>query len=377
MTITIDTNFYGGAITLIEAKDPRNITLALRADTAAADIAQWFHFRLHGPARTEHTIRIINAGSSAYPGGWQDYRACVSGDGSNWFRTATSFDGQTLTIRHTPAQGVAEFAYFAPFTGEDTRRMLGRALRDPRSTIDVLGHSVEGQPIRRLTVREGEGSRKIVWLTARQHPGETQGGYFLEGFLARLLDASDPLARAALQVAEFHIVADINPDGTRAGNLRTNAAGANLNREWLAPSPQSSPEVACVRAAMEKTGATLVLDVHGDEALPYVFIVNPGDAPGYAGSPIEARLHAFQSNLKLANGDFQTEVNYPLSRPDHASTKKLTPWAIVNLGALAMTLEMPFKDNANRPDLAEGWSPARCRRLGFDMLSAMAGDLLA
>lgn len=377
MSILIDSNFYGGAITVIEAKDPRAITLALRADTAAPDIAQWFHFRLYGQPQTEHVIRIINAGKSAYPGGWTGYRACVSGDGLNWFRTATDYDGEVLTIRHTPAHGMAEFAYFAPYTGEDTRRLLGHALRDPRSRLDVLGQSVEGQPLQRLRVREGSGDRQPVWITARQHPGETQGGYFLEGFLARLLDASDPLARAVLQTAEFHIVADINPDGTRAGNLRTNAAGTNLNREWSAPSLQSSPEVLAVSRAMRETGASIALDVHGDEALPYVFIVNPDDVPGFAGTKLEARRKAFDAALMQANGDFQTERNYPPSRPDHASTKKQSPWAIVELGALGMTLEMPFKDNANRPDLVEGWSPARCRRLGFDMLSAMAADLLA
>ena len=30
----------------------------------------------------------------------------------------------------------------------------------------------------------------------------------------------------------------------------------------------------------------------------------------------------------------------------------------------AYTLEMPFKDNANAPDMKVGWSADRCRRLG-------------
>jgi murein tripeptide amidase MpaA len=43
-----------------------------------------------------------------------------------------------------------------------------------------------------------------------------------------------------------------------------------------------------------------------------------------------------------------------------------------------MTLEMPFKDNANAPDPNHGWSPDRCRRLGgacLDALYAVIGDL--
>ena len=39
----------------------------------------------------------------------------------------------------------------------------------------------------------------------------------------------------------------MNPDGSVLGNLRTNAAGANLNREWENPTLERSPEVFSVR----------------------------------------------------------------------------------------------------------------------------------
>jgi murein tripeptide amidase MpaA len=38
---------------------------------------------------------------------------------------------------------------------------------------------------------------------------------------------------------------------------------------------------------------------------------------------------------------------------------------------LSLTLEMPFKDNANAPDDRHGWSAARSARLGADMLAAL------
>ena len=37
-----------------------------------------------------------------------------------------------------------------------------------------------------------------------------------------------------------------------------------------------------------------------------------------------------------------------------------------------MTLEMPFKDNADTPDAEEGWSPDRSAQLGSAVLDAMA-----
>ena len=43
---------------------------------------------------------------------------------------------------------------------------------------------------------------------------------------------------------------------------------------------------------------------------------------------------------------------------------------------LAMTLEMPFKDNADLPDADVGWSPARCHNLGAGVLHAIDAVML-
>jgi len=47
------------------------------------------------------------------------------------------------------------------------------------------------------------------------------------------------------QIAEDAVVQvpNVNPDGAMRGHLRTNAAGANLNREWAKPTMEHSPEV--------------------------------------------------------------------------------------------------------------------------------------
>ena len=57
----------------------------------------------------EVTLKITGLEGSAYPGGWPDYRACVSEDRDFWGRADTSYDkgedGGTLTIRYTPSSG--------------------------------------------------------------------------------------------------------------------------------------------------------------------------------------------------------------------------------------------------------------------------------
>ena len=42
-----------------------------------------------------------------------------------------------------------------------------------------------------------------------------------------------------------------------------------------------------------------------------------------------------------------------------------------------MTLEMPFKDNADAPDHGFGWSPPRSAKLGMGCLDAIYAVLLS
>ena len=55
------------------------------------------------------------------------------------------------------------------------------------------------------------------------------------------------IAQRLLQHAVFYVVPNMNPDGSVRGNLRTNAAGANLNREWMTPSLETSPGGFCCK----------------------------------------------------------------------------------------------------------------------------------
>ena len=162
----------------------------------------------------------------------------------------------------------------------------------------------------------------------------------------------------------------MNPDGSVRGNLRTNAAGANLNREWHGALAERSPEVFHVRAAMQATGVDAFLDVHGDEGLPYVFtdgnerLATYHAAHGGAGT-------RFHGSTRAANPDFQTVHGYPADKETKVNLTVASKWVGHTYGGLALTLEMPFKDNADLPDPLRGWSGARSRRLGADALTAL------
>jgi len=233
-----------------------------------------------------------------------------------------------------------------------------------------LGYTLDGQDMDLLQVGEPAPAKKVCWLIARQHPGETMAQWWMEGMLNALLDPEDPISRELLNQAVFYIVPNMNPDGSRRGNLRTNAAGANLNREWQTPSMSHSPEVFLVRQKMEQTGVDFCLDVHGDEALPYNFIAGAEGIPSW-NEQRQEELDFYQQALVNASPDFQTKFGYDKDAPGQALMTVGTNYIADTFKCLAMTLEMPFKDTVDTPDHDLGWSPERSRKLGVASLNAL------
>ena len=374
--IRVSSNFDSGAIEVVRADDPGAIEVRIRRDSHQ-DFTQWFHFRLQGARDTLCTIRFSNAGQCTYPRGWEGYRVVASYDREHWFRVATSYNDGVMTVSHTSLRDSVYYAYFEPYSWERHLRLLSRAEDSPRARVVALGSTIEGRDIDVVEVRgevAGEAKRKSVWIIARQHPGETMAEWFVEGLIERLIDASDPIARALLSLADFHIVPNMNPDGSVRGNLRTNAAGANLNREWLAPSMERSPEVFLVRERMEATGVDLFIDAHGDEALPYVFVAGSEMLPDFTERQ-RTEQAAFVEDFKNASPDFQDRVGYPPGRYTNDALKLASKWVGHRFACLSLTLEMPFKDNANAPDESVGWDGARSKRLGEAILVAMLANL--
>ena len=365
----ISSNFDAGAISVIDSTDSQNIRLALRGDNAAS-FSQWFYFRLQGAAYQPCRIRIENAGQSSYPEGWEDYQATASYDRSNWFRVPTHYEDGVLTIEHTPLAGSVYYAYFEPYSHEQHLNLLGDAQGSGLCQIDDLGSTAQGRDINLLTIGHQAASDLKIWIIARQHPGESMAEWFAEGLLSRLLDHQDPTARALLDCATFYIVPNMNPDGAALGNQRTNAAGTDLNREWQNPSPERSPEVYAVRQKMHETGVDLFLDIHGEEALPYVFAAGCEGNPSYD-ARLAALEAAFKTALRQASPDFQDEHGYPKTAPGQTNLAIAKSYVGETFGCLSYTLEMPFKDNINLPDDDFGWNGQRSLRLGEAILSAI------
>ena len=370
----ISDNFDSGNIRVIDARHANNIQLEIKHDNQS-EFYQWFHFKLQTDVsennlRQAHVIHLTNAGNSAYVEGWQDYQAVASYDREHWFRVPTQYDGKNLTISLTPEYDSVYFAYFAPYSYERHQDLLHNAQMHINCHLQVLGQTLDGRDISLLKIGEECETKPIIWLTARQHPGETMAEWFIEGLLDRLLDEDDGVARALLNKAVFYIVPNMNPDGSVRGHLRTNAVGTNLNREWLLPSMELSPEVYLVREKMLETGVDMFLDIHGDEALPVNFLAGCEGVVNYD-KRHKTLEEKFKTILLSLTPEFQDERGYDKNDPGQANPTVGTNWVGNQFKCLAYTVEMPFKDNDLLPDYSMGWSDIRSGLLGRDFLTAI------
>ncbi|WP_438393438.1 M14 family metallopeptidase [Caballeronia sp. DA-9] len=394
MSISITSQFDAGAIDVVSADNPADIRLRIRPDSHA-DFAQWFYFCMGNVRDVALTMTFENAADCAFAEGWRDYRAVASYDRINWFRVPTRYDGRVMTIEHTPDFDAIYYAYFEPYSEERHAGFIGAVQQMPHATLTEIGRTVQGRPMSLLTlglledeaedetqadVDEAAKPKKNVWIIARQHPGETMAEWFVEGLIKRLAGwgdwAGDPVARLVFDHAVFHIVPNMNPDGSALGNLRTNAAGANLNREWMEPDAARSPEVLVVRNAMHAIGCDLFFDIHGDEALPYIFVAGSEMLPGFTERQAREQK-AFIECFKQASPDFQDVYGYEASKYQTDALKLASKYVGNEFGCLSLTLEMPFKDNANLPDERVGWNGERSAALGAAMLQAILRHLQA
>ncbi len=371
----ISSSFDAGAVEVLSLDDPQDIRLRLRADNAA-DFRQWFHFRLMDAAGKPLRLVFENAAEAAYPDGWPDYRCVASYDRQNWFRVAaTRYEDGRLIVEHTPERDSVYYAYFEPYSHERHLDLLAWAEMSPFASVRNLGATVDGRDLDVVVVGRPGPARRPVWIIARQHPGETMAEWFVEGLLERLLDGADAVARKVREHAVLYIVPNMNPDGAVRGNLRTNAAGRNLNREWREPDLTASPEVFLVREEMQRTGCDLFLDIHGDEALPYVFFSTAEEVPGFTAASARRQARFIEAFAAVAP-DFQTEEGYKPGRFGEELLTLASKWVANHFGCVSLTLEMPFKDNANLPDELMGWNGARSKRLGAAMLDPIRTHLV-
>lgn len=364
----INTPKDSGNIEVINAENSQNIRLKIRPDNHATNY-QWFNFVINGKPGEPFFLAIENAGSASYPK-WNDtgaYRATASSDGKTWSRLDTRFDQKEgiLTIQGKLISHDMQIAYFPPYPYARHLQLIEQAKKIPNAIVSSLGKSVEGRDITLLTIGAPGPDKKNIWLIARQHPGETMAEWYVEGLIERL--ASGENLSALLDSAVLYIVPNMNPDGTYHGNLRTNAAGKDLNRQWnIFNNQDTAPEVFYVRQAMLQTGVSAFFDIHGDETHPYVF--PNGRGLGCAYNPEMLSIEGEFLDAYIAVSPYlQKESQYTPDLPGHPNLNMAKTFFAEHLNCLSLVLEMPNKELIT----GEDWTNQDCKHFGAHLIEPL------
>jgi len=383
MRYSIQTDEDSGSITRWYSDNPQHIHLSIRADyknphtpeISIPTYLQWFNFRLRiitpSSEPTPVTMVIQNAGVTSYPS-WneheQHYETTARLDNNtHWQRIPTSFNEAegTLTMRAT-IQSHAHIAYYPPYSHSRHCQLIQFAQSLPFCTSTTLGQSIEGRDITVLqfgTPPKEKIRNDVIFIMARQHPGETHAEWFIEGLINQFArnESLELLERAVL-----YIVPNMNPDGTFHGNHRTNAAGMDLNRAWLDPNEQVSPEVLYVRRLIESLRPTVILDIHSEEGLSKVF---PDGRVGCTPNPLlDQRERLLIESLKKMTPVLEEKSCYEPFLPGEEDFSLATFYLGEHQRLTALVLEMPFK----ALNATQDWTIEDCKAFGGNTLRAIS-----
>lgn len=335
--------------------------LTIRPDSNAKSY-QWFYFRVSGEAGVTRTFHLTNAGGASYPLAWPGYRALASYDGANWFRVNTHYYDGTLTIKHQASEHDTHYAFFVPYTESQRAQLLKdcELFGERRQVLTTPG----GRSLEMMVFGQQPAAKK-VWVISRQHAGEPMAEYCIDGLMRRLIDRSDPVIPWLLERATFYCVSNVNPDGSALGNLRANAAGIDLNRDWKQNAAPQSAEIAALKTLMESEGVDFFLDLHGDEDRPYLWLVQP-HRENVANDNMKGRQMVFEHSVRLRYVEYGPMP--PEDPPASADSGMAVDWVAWRFGCPSFIVELPFKDTLGPNGEPDSLLAAGCATFGRDCL---------
>jgi cytosolic carboxypeptidase protein 2/3 len=133
------------------------------------------------------------------------------------------------------------FAYCRPYTYSQMIGVVGKLdnVEVKQSMKSLSGLDI---PVLRVTNEEkNEELKKVVMVTARVHPGESNSSFAMESML-ECLCGNSLLGNQLRNKYIFYVIPMLNPDGVVAGNYRTSLFGKDLNRTYDQQRKYAFPE---------------------------------------------------------------------------------------------------------------------------------------
>ncbi len=227
----------------------------------------YLHFKLENGADQTVFIEVTNIDDSRMPA---DHRLFYTTDLEklDWRKMEHEIgNGFLFTL---PSDQVYISNYHA-YPYRNIVRRVEELARHPNVATEVIGQSHEGRDMHAIRIAAPDLDREraldYVILT-RQHSGEVQGSWHMDGAIDFILDVIEDPARQFADDYVFHLIPAANPDGIFHGIHRLDAQGHNLNRQWHAESPV---EIAAIKNYLRDNVREVHwgLDLHSSTNLPF------------------------------------------------------------------------------------------------------------
>nr|XP_045017462.1 cytosolic carboxypeptidase 2 isoform X2 [Jaculus jaculus] len=304
-TLLFESRFESGNLQKAVKVGTYEYELTLRTDLYTNKHTQWFYFRVQNTRKNvtyRFTITNLLKPKSLYAVGMKPlmysqvdattYNIGWRREGSDikYCKSSTE-DGQqpfyclTWTIQFAHDQDTCFFAHFYPYTYTDLQCYLFSVANNPIQSkfckLRALCRSLAGNTVYLLTITnpsrtpQEAAAKKAVVLSARVHPGESNGSWTMKGFLDFILSNS-PDAQLLRDIFIFKVVPMLNPDGVIVGNYRCSLAGRDLNRHYKTILKESFPCIwytkNMIKRVLDEREILLYCDFHGHSRKNNIFL---------------------------------------------------------------------------------------------------------
>ncbi|CAD8120249.1 unnamed protein product [Paramecium sonneborni] len=297
--LKFDSNFESGNLFCAFKRAENVYDLILQNDINTRGNTQWFFFSVTG-AKAGQTVQfnLLNhlKSNSLFNEGLQPAIYSVKEneiDRTEWRRGGFNINyfkspfikeyHQTMRAKYYQLRFSYTFkhnndkVYFAhsyPYTYTNLLEFLNSILinseKNQYITRKSLCTTLGGNTCEVLTITSNSmqrrAYRKGVVFMARQHPGEPQGSYVMQGII-EYLTSNNPQAEYLRQNCIFKIFPMMNSDGVVNGNYRCGLEGSDLNRRWKKPNKYLHPTVyyakKYIKGFSKERQIILVIDLHG------------------------------------------------------------------------------------------------------------------
>ncbi len=238
--ITFNANFESGNLLSIEQIDSVSFNVTTKKDIGG----RWFYFKMSGVKDKEVRIRITNSDVK---------RAMYSYDNKTFNRFSEDESSFNVFIKRYTNDSVY-VAYYTPYTFSYLQQRLKKWKHNNFVSLDTIGFTNHLLPIQEMIITDKNipsTEKKIVWIHARTHPGETPSSWHFDGIVQELLSGKETVNYYLTKI-EFHLIPFVNPDGVFYGRSRTNFDGIDLESNWNKDETNTAKEVKVIRARMKE-----------------------------------------------------------------------------------------------------------------------------